>query len=289
MDNHAKYIEGMYCEIVGEGKPIVALHGWSLDHRVMKECLEPTFTHRSGWKRIYVDLPGMGRSPASDAIQSTDDILASVLRFIDAAIPAEEFVVCGESYGGYLARGVIHERIEHVAGMLLVCPMIVADHSLRTLPELRIVRKDHELLDRLPEEDAQEFASMAVVQGQREWERFQNEILVGARLADNALLDRVRTQGYGCSHNVDDLPHPFDKPALIITGRQDTSVGYVDSWNILENYPRATFAVLDRAGHNLQIEQPNLFHALISEWLDRMQEAEQPPRGAVIKSAMQAQ
>ncbi len=37
------------------------------------------------------------------------------------------------------------------------------------------------------------------------------------------------------------------------------------------NYPRATFAVLDTAGHNLQIEQPQVFNALASEWLDRLQ------------------
>ncbi|MET8349477.1 MULTISPECIES: hypothetical protein [unclassified Micromonospora] len=38
---------------------------------------------------------------------------------------------------------------------------------------------------------------------------------------------------------------------------------------LLPHYPRATFAVLDVAGHNLQIEQPRLFDALMHEWLDR--------------------
>jgi hypothetical protein len=30
--------------------------------------------------------------------------------------------------------------------------------------------------------------------------------------------------------------------------------------------------VLDRAGHNLQIEQEALFNALVNEWLDRVGE-----------------
>jgi pimeloyl-ACP methyl ester carboxylesterase len=72
--------------------------------------------------------------------------------------------------------------------------------------------------------------------------------------------------------NVDAASPPFDKPTLILTGRQDSSVGYRDAWQILENYPRGTFAVLDRAGHNLQIEQETLFNALINEWLDRVEE-----------------
>jgi pimeloyl-ACP methyl ester carboxylesterase len=39
---------------------------------------------------------------------------------------------------------------------------------------------------------------------------------------------------------------------------------------LLPHYPHASFAVLDTAGHNLQIEQPVLFNALMGEWLDRV-------------------
>ena len=34
----------------GEGKPIVMLHGWPLDHRVMVSNMEPLFQDRDGWK-----------------------------------------------------------------------------------------------------------------------------------------------------------------------------------------------------------------------------------------------
>jgi pimeloyl-ACP methyl ester carboxylesterase len=65
----------------------------------------------------------------------------------------------------------------------------------------------------------------------------------------------------------------FKAPTLIIAGRQDSAVGYRDMWSILENYPRGTFAVLDRAGHDLQIEQEGLFNALVNEWLNRVEES----------------
>lgn len=57
-----------------------------------------------------------------------------------------------------------------------------------------------------------------------------------------------------------------------MVGKQDNCVGYKDAWNILENFPRATFAVLDRAGHNLQIEHEEVFNALINDWLIRTTE-----------------
>ena len=56
-------------------------------------------------------------------------------------------------------------------------------------------------------------------------------------------------------------------------GRQDSISGYRDAWAILENYPRATFAVLDRAGHGLGVEQRSLLGVLVDEWLDRVEEA----------------
>lgn len=91
-------------------------------------------------------------------------------------------------------------------------------------------------------------------------------------LANGPFLEKLR-QRADYSFDVDKLPQPFAGPVVILLGRQDSSVGYQDAWHILENYPRASFAVLDRAGHNLQIEQPQLFNALVGEWLDRVQEA----------------
>jgi pimeloyl-ACP methyl ester carboxylesterase len=115
---------------------------------------------------------------------------------------------------------------------------------------------------------------MAVVQDQYNWERFRDEILSGIRVADEAFLQKIN-QRYSYSFDVGKLPQPFARPVVLLAGRQDHVVGYRDAWRILENYPRATFAVLDRAGHNLHIEQPQLFNALVGEWLDRVREAMQ--------------
>ncbi len=74
------------------------------------------------------------------------------------------------------------------------------------------------------------------------------------------------------SFDVDTLPTPFDGPTLMLTARQDNLCGYRDAWDLLDNYPRATFAVLDRAGHFVNIEQDVLCQALMREWLDRVEE-----------------
>ena len=96
----------IYYEIHGSGRPVLMIHGWSPDHRLMKGCMEPVFQAiDTPWQRIYFDLPGMGKTRGQPWITGSDQMLSLVLEFIDGIIPHQHFVVAGESYGGYLARG----------------------------------------------------------------------------------------------------------------------------------------------------------------------------------------
>ena len=51
-----------FYEDVGAGRPLLLLHGLQLDHRHIANDIEPLFTNRSGWRRLYPDLPGMGKT-----------------------------------------------------------------------------------------------------------------------------------------------------------------------------------------------------------------------------------
>ncbi|OGN89279.1 MAG: hypothetical protein A2Y88_10275 [Chloroflexi bacterium RBG_13_48_10] len=74
MDCDLKDITVHY-EMFGSGRPMVMLHGWSGDHRHVMSDMEPLFKQRDGWKRIYPDLPGHGRTPGKDWIANRDKIL----------------------------------------------------------------------------------------------------------------------------------------------------------------------------------------------------------------------
>jgi pimeloyl-ACP methyl ester carboxylesterase len=100
---------------------------------------------------------------------------------------------------------------------------------------------------------------------------FRHSFKPGLDAADLEFLERVEAN-YRFSFDVDKLPEPCAAPTLIVTGRQDANCGYRGAWDLLDNFPRATFAVLDRAGHALPMEQKALYHALLSEWLDRVEE-----------------
>lgn len=264
----------VHYEMFGEGRPIIVLHGWSLDHRYEVSALEPIFKHREGWKRIYPDLPGRGRTPGKDWITNQDKILDVVLDFIDHVIPGQRFVVAGTSAGAYLARGIVYRRSALVDGLLLGVPLIVTDDAKRTVPPHVTLVEDAALVSEL-QPDEVEALRFAVVQSREFIDSMRATVLPAIQMADMEFLTKIRQnpENYGFSFDVDALPEPFVAPTLIVTGRQDSSVGYRDAWTILENYPRATFAVLDRAGHALHIEQEDLFNALVNDWLDRVEES----------------
>lgn len=45
---------------IGEGLPVLIIHGWKMEARVEELDFEPIFSTIPGLRRIYVDLPGMG-------------------------------------------------------------------------------------------------------------------------------------------------------------------------------------------------------------------------------------
>ena len=256
-------------EETGSGRPVIMLHGWPLDHRHIYGDMEPIFMDRKGWRRIYPDLPGMGRTRAADWIAHQDQVLEILLEFIEKVAPGERIVVAGVSYGGYLARGLVHEIGDRMDGLLMIVPHIETDESKMNYPKHRVLRPDEEFRAAL-KPDEQYMLEMVVSQSMNLLQDFRNNISPASAIADNEFLQRLE-KNYAFGFEVDSLPEPFPAPALILTGRFDNWCGYREAFRILDNYPRATYAVLDCAGHALPMEQKTLYRALVGEWLDRVE------------------
>src|SRR6476469_108939 len=83
----------------GAGRPVLVLHGAGVDHREAEACFEPVFDGVSGLRRIYPDLPGMGRTNAPETLRSADDVLDCLLSFADKAAGGTELLLVGHSAG----------------------------------------------------------------------------------------------------------------------------------------------------------------------------------------------
>ncbi len=131
--------------------------------------------------------------------------------------------------------------------------------------------KDKEFISSLNSSEKEELQESLIIHNKEVWERYCEEVSSGLKVADEDFLYEIYPSHYSFTFDVDDQLKKFEKPTLFLVGRQDTTVGYHDAWKIIESYPRATFAVLDQAGHNLNIEKPVLFNSLVNEWLDRVE------------------
>ena len=238
----------MYYESFGEGRPIIFLPGWGGDNGEGRDIHEPVFEGRPGWRRIYVDPPGTGKSPADPSITDQDGMLAAILTLIDDLVGDERFAVAGTSAGALHARGIVKRDPSRVLGLLLRVPGIVVDRTKRTLPT-------DDYLVRTPEWDDKD-------------RRYYDAV---DSIADLDFLGRIQADvsTYGLS---EDPAARFEGPALIVTGRQDTITGYADAWSILDDYPRATYAVLDQQDHGLPVRRLTAYRALVDDWLDRVEE-----------------
>lgn len=261
----------VHYEVRGNGRPLLMLHGNPTDHRSMMGAFEPIFQAREGWQRIYLDLPGMGQSPGAEWIRGTDEMLLVVEDFIEQVMRGQSFVVAGMSYGGYLARGLLKKMPEWLDGLMLLVPAMTADASQRQLPPKTVLVHEPAALTDVPSDMVEPLLRNMVVLTARTAQRVADELAPGLMIADHAFLAEVRKH-YSFSFAVDDLEAPFEKPVLIVTGRHDNITGYQEAGSLLKQCPRATYAVLDRAGHGVFIEQETLFNMLVSEWLDRVEE-----------------
>jgi pimeloyl-ACP methyl ester carboxylesterase len=193
--------------------------------------------------------------------------------FVDQVIPLEHFCVAGESYGGYLAQGLAARSPDRVEGMFLICSLVHADPARRRVPKHVVLEREPGLLERLTPAERADFDPIGVIQTGATWKKMKRDVLPGLAARDQAFLDRLWANGYPFTDEAALERAAFEKPVLIVAGRQDSIVGYADSQELTSRYPRAACAVLDRAGHNLQIEQPELFEALAAEWLDRVEKS----------------
>jgi pimeloyl-ACP methyl ester carboxylesterase len=228
----------------GTGRPVLVLHGAGVDHREVEACFEPMLDGVAGLRRIYPDLPGMGRTTAPETLDRADDVLEPLFNFADHVIGGTAHLLIGHSAGAYYAQAMAARRPTQVAGLALVCPFLP---GLRDVPRHRAVAGSGEIGDDV-------FRNYFVIQTPEMLERYERYVAPAAALVDHAALERIGARWALTPHDT----QTYAGPTVVVAGR-------------LDHYPRASLAVVDDAGHALPHEQPELLRALLAEWLTRVE------------------
>lgn len=105
--------------IIGEGRPIIFLHGWALAHHTYRSVLQSLAA--GGWQVIAPALPGFGGTPGLPGNQfSLAGYAEWLAEFLQAVGIDEPAVLIGHSFGGGVAIRTAHDHPDAVRSLVLV-------------------------------------------------------------------------------------------------------------------------------------------------------------------------
>ncbi|MCO5613609.1 hypothetical protein L7F22_067886 [Adiantum nelumboides] len=218
----------------------------------------------------------MGSTPAN-GIKSIDDIFLRLVHFVERIIGKDRFLLAGSSCGGALAIGLSQQFRSQIDGLLLRVPLIESDNSKRDLDSFQPIISNPELISQLTPQEKNDLGNILIQTPEylsKLRQKINDTVLPAIQASDFGVLGPIRSdkQLYKLSAKYQSNTDKFLAPTLILCGRQDDDVGYRDSIRLLQQYPRATFAVLDRETHALPLDDQGLFKALVLNWINRVNE-----------------
>jgi pimeloyl-ACP methyl ester carboxylesterase len=248
------------------GRSLIFLHGLTTDRRLPAHAFEPAFDGRTGWRRIYLDLPGHGASSANLVFASADGLVSCLTRFarqVGGGAPA----LVAHSYGGYLALGLCG-ALGGAAGLFLANPIVEPDVARRVVPPQRFVAIE-EGLGFADDEERQTFDAEACVHTGAMLELFRRVVDPAHRAANRAFVQLVRGR-YALSAPWSGALSALARPVSVVCGREDYWAGYADALDLVRLANRCRFTVLPGCGHLLPLEAGAPMRRLFVEWLDEL-------------------
>ena len=253
----------LYCEVRGEGPPLLLIHGWTLDQRVFTPQFAAFAQH---FRTISFDRRGYGRSAGTpDFSRELEDIDA----VLDALGGDEKPRVLGMSQGGRLALRFAITRPARVRALVLQGPAL----DQFTPPE----RED----EQVPMEEFIELARAGNLAAFRQRWLSHPMMQRGIRGRAATLLQRI-LDDYTARDLVTMTPaslaFPRDVlqelpdveiPTLILTGSEETEARKKIAAKIRDLLPDAQEIILPGCGHMSNLGDPVSYNRHVLDFLAR--------------------
>lgn len=237
----------------GEGAPLLILHGFPVDHRSLYYTIETAMQKTTkSYRRVYLDLPGMGKSDAPTKFINADKVLEIVTQFAKFMFQNQPFSVIGFSYGGYLALGMAKKEPEMLSNIILMAPMIFSDPDKRNLP----IRHMHtiEEFEVKNENVFETYKNRAANITEEGYQRYLKEIYMGLIAGKRLFLKLYENRGHGFTFEDELFDEPIFINTLMLLGWEDDVSGYADLLVHEDVFLMHELVMIEHAGHNMQID-----------------------------------
>jgi 3-oxoadipate enol-lactonase len=252
----------IYCDLVGgEDRPVVCLaHALSADGGIWADQLPALLA--AGWRVLRLDMRGHGGSDATPGEYTVSELAADVVLALDA-LAIERVHFAGLSIGGMIGQTLGLDHPERLRSLLLCDTAPTNIPGGREVWETRFAAIDRAgSVEPLADATMERWFTPAFrVRRPGRWEQIRATVagttLAGYEGGGAAIRD------FDC---VDRLP-AIRVPSFVVWGDHDPGTPPEGNRLIASRIPGARSHEIANARHVPIVEYPELFNALMLEWL----------------------
>lgn len=262
----------LFVKVVGQGEPLVLMHGGpSLDHTT----LMPLLPLAEQYTLVFYDHRCNGRSVGPDVSTMTWDNLVGDAEALRQALGFERWAVLGHSFGGHVALEYALRHPERISRLILMDTSADTWWSRENAPNILAKRGySHAAVEAVRrffhgDYTPDEFLSLFVKFGKAYFYRFN----LKANMSEGDAIEfHPEAHIYAAGQllngwSVTDHLWEIDIPALVMAGRMDFLFPPECMAILADRLPDARLEIIERAGHNPQMERPVATIAAIESFL----------------------
>lgn len=255
---------GYWCEVAGQGKPVVLLHGFTGSTATWSKLVSiVAVTHQV----ITIDLPGHGKTKVASPKTMLD--CCADIKAIFEQLGIKKAHLLGYSMGGRTALSFAMTYPEMVNSLILesASPGLAQE----TDREDRI-KKDRKLAERIITGGVASFVdyweSIPLFKSQKKLPKAVQQTIRAERISqqDEGLAMSLTYMGSGAQPSWWDKLYMLTIPVLLVVGELDLKfVKLNKAMHCL--LPRSNLKVVEEAGHAIHVEQFNFFGKIVNEFI----------------------
>lgn len=242
----------IYYEVHGDGPPLILTHGYSSTSAMWKGQVAALSRNH---KLVLWDMRGHGQSdyPEDPAAYSEALTVGDIAALLDA-VGARSAVVGGLSLGGYMSLAFYRTHFERVSALLIIDtgPGFKKDEAREAWNA-----RAHETAERFEREG---LAALKSASAERSTVTHRNA--TGLALAARGMLTQRDAR-------VIEMLGTIKVPSLVVVGADDTPFLAASDY-MAAKIPGARKVVIPRAGHAVNIDQPQAFIDAVLPFLDSL-------------------